>query len=91
MVESAATLLPVLMTLNISICLAGVAGVLSEMGFWSQWAFNNSSLCSACAGMLGERGFYAFYAFYAWWFYFPWSRALGWDWLFIFLQDALLT
>jgi hypothetical protein len=39
--------------LDISVCLAGFAGVLCERGFESLRA---RALCGACAGMLGERG-----------------------------------
>jgi hypothetical protein len=47
-------------TLNISVCLAGFAGVLGERRFCEPLeglrASDTSALCWVCAGMLGERG-----------------------------------
>ena len=43
-------------TLNISICLAGFAGVLGERGFWSQWGGSGPSIPVPLSGLRWDAG-----------------------------------
>ncbi len=44
------------LTLNISICLAGFAGVLGERGFWSQWGGSGPSIPVPLLGLCWDAG-----------------------------------